>query len=972
MKPLKRKPFLFTLNGFGFSMYGRRKYDQETHTYIATHYLTLLFVPVFALGSYRVADAEEGGWYFIGKEKISTLWNVLNTAALALIVFAVGSIAWGIHTTSPDYRQNKALEVAQSKYEQGNHLQALSELQEVKDLDGKKTKEIQDLIEKAALQGTSNKDWSSANGIVNFVTSNRNFFNARPGFPEKFKDAVSKKLDTVSDENVEDAYRYSIACKNYFGRPKNPYAEVLQQKSMLLLERLATQPNSKLIYVTKLAEHYSEKGDAKRCKELLAPREAELKSTEGARILGQIYLSEGNFNQAHPLLTGYVIPQLENIKKASKQYEVASDKSYERAIQSLNNNSAPQDFYQRYEKANKAEQERMVNEFAIKYMEKDGQYKKALNRLRQAGNVVPVAMDLGIVQLRVAQTLNNPAEREKLLKAAEETFLAIQGIAGNNVDYQLSLGQVYYWMGKAKEGEKYFDEALKSSGESYGVLYSLGSIHRELGDDQKAETLLEKAYQKATNNDERYNVAGTLSTMMNDAEKALEWLEKCDVDQIDTKLSIANAKGQIAWGDGDLGKAEKRFLEAIAYYKQLPSSAAYLNNQSLVLQNLYSITGKTSYYKQAVSMMNEAARLSPNNSILITNAASLAFSSATIEQLEKKFSPAFIQRSNSMDMLRLLYANNEERNSMRDNFLSSDSGKQGFKHLGMLRILAPKSEWVYSSGVGWYWMMGKDNEVTAVLKQMSTIGLAQNESWKEDQQELLAGKQDQEYANSLKKLDENLSTVKKELPDKKEWLLYQLRFVSNKLTAKIYGIDTNFEFLHSLAKEAYEKYPSAYTRSVYQEVLLSQGMESASKTNPEIAKTIKKYGRLLGYKHIFSLLTLDTSQAPAKALIANKYIRAYLELSQKSSIAFSDTITLTDKKLWGLLGSQRKLPREINQSYQNMLMTQHKNHYQQYPYSASAVVSYYVKLRLSGKDDEAIKIYKKALKEGVALPPLNM
>ena len=69
MTPIKKAPPLFLLNGCGLGMYGRRDFDKETQTYIATWCFALL-IPIFALRAYRVAKAEQG-WYFIGREPLS-------------------------------------------------------------------------------------------------------------------------------------------------------------------------------------------------------------------------------------------------------------------------------------------------------------------------------------------------------------------------------------------------------------------------------------------------------------------------------------------------------------------------------------------------------------------------------------------------------------------------------------------------------------------------------------------------------------------------------------------------------------------------------------------------------------------------------------------------------------------------------------------------------------------------------------
>src|SRR5262245_41604869 len=66
-------PSLFTFNGIGTMMYGSRDFDEMTGTYVTSACFTVFFVPIFVIGSYRVADApaegwlSTGGWHVLGK-----------------------------------------------------------------------------------------------------------------------------------------------------------------------------------------------------------------------------------------------------------------------------------------------------------------------------------------------------------------------------------------------------------------------------------------------------------------------------------------------------------------------------------------------------------------------------------------------------------------------------------------------------------------------------------------------------------------------------------------------------------------------------------------------------------------------------------------------------------------------------------------------------------------------------------------
>ncbi len=57
LQPIESAPSLWLANGCGLTIYGSRDHDSETNTFIKTHVLCVLFVPLLALGAYRIGNA---------------------------------------------------------------------------------------------------------------------------------------------------------------------------------------------------------------------------------------------------------------------------------------------------------------------------------------------------------------------------------------------------------------------------------------------------------------------------------------------------------------------------------------------------------------------------------------------------------------------------------------------------------------------------------------------------------------------------------------------------------------------------------------------------------------------------------------------------------------------------------------------------------------------------------------------------
>lgn len=97
LQPVPGPPPLGTINGIGLMLYGRHKPTPSGH-YVATHWATLVFVPILPLGAYVVSDAEGGGWYFFGRAPLppgarNYRLGLAGLAAAAMLAF-VGNAVW--------------------------------------------------------------------------------------------------------------------------------------------------------------------------------------------------------------------------------------------------------------------------------------------------------------------------------------------------------------------------------------------------------------------------------------------------------------------------------------------------------------------------------------------------------------------------------------------------------------------------------------------------------------------------------------------------------------------------------------------------------------------------------------------------------------------------------------------------------------------------------------------------------------
>ena len=85
----KTNPILHKLGGVGAMLYGKRDYDPGTRSYVANHWLTFFFCPIFPLGAYRVTDADSRSHYIHGKVPLPSFLNRARWAIPASVIALV-------------------------------------------------------------------------------------------------------------------------------------------------------------------------------------------------------------------------------------------------------------------------------------------------------------------------------------------------------------------------------------------------------------------------------------------------------------------------------------------------------------------------------------------------------------------------------------------------------------------------------------------------------------------------------------------------------------------------------------------------------------------------------------------------------------------------------------------------------------------------------------------------------------------
>lgn len=967
MTPIASSPSLFFVYGFGIGMYGRRDYDHETCTFVKTQALCALFIPLIPIAAYRVADARGGGWYFLGKVPLSGFCKFWNALVLANLLVLGAFIWWDQYTDTPEYHMGERLAEAREEAQGEDLALALTKYAEVTDSGTSHAQTAGEELKKLWHDRMANGNGDDAKQLVTFALERKRMAQGVDS-GRKVAVAIGAAADRLLNDDARSAVTIMKRGHSLFEDP-----QAFTKKYATLLEAAVKQFPNDLAVVIDWADVLKARGETERCKKLLEPHAAKLGNTEGARILGQIYAREGNFEGAFRLLEPYAQDRLKKLHQAEKTWAVRRKQVEDMAMADLQGKKAGDGWYQQYNKANKTGQSEMVNAFIVERMKKDRDLAKAQQQMIECGVVVPVALDLGIVRLRRAQSMSDPEAKKTELQAAEKIFLSIRSVAGESDEYRLFYGQVLYWLERHKEGRALFDKMLARRKRDYQSLMSVANILRDVGDLSEARTLVEEAYNVAANEGEKYGAAGLRAFTSIDTEDKILWLSRSNPGDGQVKAELNCAKGHKAREEGRDDEAAGFYRKAIAGYSSLPRSTSMLNNCALIHLAVFNCTGDRASLKQSAAMLDESVSMSPSDSILLKNAAHTLLSVAAVELAGPGVDFRKTLASPSLDLLDYLVRTEAERDALMKRLKENKSAIRAMDHLNKALVLAPKGVSAYQ-GARSFHIKTKDLEgLKSLRERLRKVELDQTQRTKEIKEQY-AGKKDQKYRKNLKAVLPKRKAALAKISEEKEKLsfaiaaceLAQLLLGSDAR----YGIGVDQDEVVKMAERAYTARPSAETTSTLASCLMWRASKRLEGRHPSYAELTTRFRRSVGPQYLFPVALHRDPALRASAMADPDFSRGLELIKQQSrNLPFWD-----GPWHWKLF--QHIDPKEaarVKTSIQSQKLQPINREIRLIinPLSATDILTTSWNHEMAGRADEARRVVEDAIKRGVPLPAVK-
>jgi hypothetical protein len=958
MRPISGVPSLWTIHGCGLSVYGHRDFDEETYTYVKTRFFCLLMIPLVAIDAYRVADGPTG-LFFLGRVPLAPGARMWNCLFVGVVLTVIGLFGWHKYTHTADYVAGQRMAEADRLAAAGDIEQAAQMYREIALGDSSQAGRAVDQV-KALLDGPAAQ--APAKEVAAVLAVAVKLRNRHNGIPNLFE-----RGSALAAKHTESDPRGAVAILTAIASAADKPNE-LNAKLRPLLERLVAEAPDDLDTVARLAVVYEAEQQWDKCEGLLKPQLKKLGTSEGARILGQIYSRQGKWDEAQTLLLPYTEIRVKRLHDAEKKFADAQREFQEKIVEEVRQGTAPNFDFKAFRQAGREEQDRMLAAYFSSRFKNDSAIESAREGLLMQVGVVSVALDLGIVMLRRGQSLPEPAAKKAQLEKAEQMFLSLRSVAGKSEEYQLNLGQVYYWLGKPVEGRKLFDEVLQTHERQPEMLVRVSRSLREVGANTEARALAEEAYEKAKDQAKKYDAAEARSLLATDLEDEIAWLRRADPAAPNVQALLSLTRGQKAVQDGDDAGAAKFFREAIDTYARQPQSTATLNNGALAYASLFQVTGDLTALVKQGEMFEKAAALRPGDSVLITNSCSSILGSALREMIGPAIDLKTLRMEGGIGFVSFLYDDKAGREKYVARFGSDREVARALAGLDRLVVLAPKNSRGYAILARVYGFTRNAKALEDLNRRLADVDLDLGDA-KRETLDWYAGKKDDKDRKEMKaRVTRYEELVRKTRPLGGPTFAIAVETLCNQMMSLAELEESaNANELVSLAEEAFAAAPSQGVNGTLMNTLMFRAYQDIARQDPDFATMVKRARRSLSPSYLVAL-ALARGGKRHDAVNANPDVRRIVAMALEDIRKFPDE---SSPWIWALLKNSHPaeaaqlakayLQDSVEQS--GLAIAQRLN-----PLDGKTAFRAYWAKQMAGQEAEGIKILKVCAAQGVPMP----
>ncbi|MCE9572582.1 MAG: hypothetical protein K8W52_05450, partial [Deltaproteobacteria bacterium] len=416
--------------------------------------------------------------------------------------------------------------------------------------------------------------------------------------------------------------------------------------------------------------------------------------------LGQIAMAQGHVEEADQLVSDLVTARLPRFQAAASAYDVANHAFAARIEDALKTGSLPAEVLAQLEHASDDEQDKLVGAWVGEQREADPALTRATTDLRAVGDVLPAAIAAGTIKLRRAQALAG-VDRDAMLAAAEQMFLAVKAQAEGQPEFHLGLAEIDARLGKhdASEAELAALLAKKDPELSLRVV----NVYRSIGSIERATQVATDVYNTAAS-PLKERAAATLGVItVEDDEVSEGWYRKADQRATDVQAALLQIQGRRQLRQGQLAACSDTFAQVARIHlarAKVDDGAGY-NNAAVALQERFACSGDFSALREAEAAMTTAYRAQGDDPIVVGNLASILAIDADLRTLARQVDMTTLQLSTS-DAIQMIdtLLDGSAREAVLAALAADPATRRSAELVAHYEVLAPNSTTPYGLAFG--------------------------------------------------------------------------------------------------------------------------------------------------------------------------------------------------------------------------------------------------------------------------------
>jgi len=306
------------------------------------------------VGAYRVVDSREGGWYFLGKEPLSSFAKLWNGLVVSLLLAGAGGIGWNAHLSSPEYLANRDLKQARAQLQSGQALNAAELFSRL--LPGPVSASARPGLQQSLEQCLQSPSVLTNQGAFRLLSRLGTASPPHAAGP----DAFQRGLTLVGQGSRHDPDA-ACGCSTRWARWTQERLPAGAPHRFAQADRRCPAQQHQSSGRTGLGLRKG--GTVEGMSRVAPPLSDQAGLHRGARILGRQLLEEGRYEDAYGLLYPYVQARLTRLHAVERSYTNALGAAYKGALTHLRSARPSAPSTPPNDQASKPGQEEMVEKF---------------------------------------------------------------------------------------------------------------------------------------------------------------------------------------------------------------------------------------------------------------------------------------------------------------------------------------------------------------------------------------------------------------------------------------------------------------------------------------------------------------------------------------------------------------------------------------------------------------------------------